>query len=192
MKYITTIAACRRLPLACVLIGTLALASCGGGGSAAPSVTAAPVATNTVIASFLDIVPGLNFLWSTVQQTQVDISLSRGGAALGDLRVTLSDYSCVDPTGGTDPLVSPIRTANQFLSYSLSSNEQSASSATVGLAGLKFQVPAATKYVLTEVFDDNLGIALYGRLVAPADLAALKISLPGPNASVVASCASPG
>jgi hypothetical protein len=192
MKTIISIDACRRLPLACVLIGTLALASCGGGSSA---TVAAP---NNIIASFLDIIPGIDFPWSTSQQTAVNISLSRvSGAALGELRVTLSDYSCVDPTGGTDPLVNPIRTGNQFLSYSLikvpdGKDEQSATSATISLAELKFQVSIATKYVLAEVFDDSLGIALFGKLVRPADLATLKISLPSADAPVVALCGNLG
>lgn len=192
MKFITSIAACRRLPLTCVLLGTLALASCGGGSS----TVAAP---NNIIASFLDIIPGINFPWSTSQQSAVDISLSRGGAALGELRVTLSDYSCVDPTGGTAPLGNPIRTANQYFSYSLikeedsnGKDEQGATSVTIALAGLKFQFPAATNYVLLEVFDDSLGVALYGKLVAPAGLSGLTISLPGPDAPMIASCANPG
>jgi hypothetical protein len=200
MKFITSIAACRRLPLACVFIGVLALSSCGGGGSAAADAGNGGSTSNNIFASFLDIVPRLDFSWSTSKQTAVDLSLSRlSGAVLGELRVTLSDYSCVDPTGGTAPLSNPIRTANQYFSYSLikeedsnGKDEQGATSVTIALAGLKFQFPAATNYVLLEVFDDSLGIALYGKLVEPADLAGLAISLPGPDAPVVASCANPG
>lgn len=199
MKFITSIAACRRLSLACVFIGVLALSSCGGGGSAAADAGNGGSTSNNIFANFLDIVPRLNFSWLTSQQTAVDIRLIRlSGAVLGELRVTLSDYSCVDTTGGTDPLVNPIRTDNQFLSYSLikeepiGKDEQGATSATIGLAELQFQFPTATNYVLLEVFDDSLGIALYGKLVAPAGLAGLTISLPGPDAPVVASCANPG
>ena len=108
MKSITTIAACRRLPLACVLLGTLALASCGGGGGG----SAAVAAPSNVIASFLDIMPGLNFFWSTSQQASVGITLTRAsGAALGDLKMVLSTSTCDDPTGGGGQLVHPVRTS---------------------------------------------------------------------------------
>ena len=191
MKTLISVTSRRRLPLACILTAALALASCGGGGG---GTSAAPAAPNTIVASFVDIVPGINFSWSTAQQSSVKISVKRAsGAALGDLRVVLSDYLCDDPTGGAGLLPNPVRTS-AYLSYALTvpplANEQGATAATLDLSAL--QIPASRKYVLVEVFDDTARVALYGQLVKPTALGALAISLPGPDAVIAGSCANPG
>lgn len=189
MKYIINIKTFRRLPLVCVLVGALALASCGGGSG---GTIAAPTAPPTILDGFLGMMPALGFSWSTAQQVQVGIGMSRAsGAALGDLTVSVSNYFCDDPTGGGGMLVHPIRTS-ALTSYTLDASQQKATATTFDLAALVLQVPAATSYVLVEVYDGASNVMLYGNLAAPAALGTLKISLPGSDAPVVASCAKPG
>ena len=183
---ISKIATCRRL--ICVLAGALALASCGGGGgSATPPQDATPP---TVLDGFLGLMPALGFSWSTSQQTSVGIELSRAsGAALGDLTVSVSNYFCTDPTGGGGTLAHPVRTS-ALTSYTLDAGQQKVNATTFDLAALALQVPTAANYVLVEVYDGASNTMLYGKLVAPAALPTLKISVPA--AAVRASCAGPG
>ena len=185
MKTITSIDACRRLPLVCVLICTLALASCGGG-AGTTATPAAAVTPPTVLDGFLGMMPALGFSWSTAQQTPVGIGMSRAsGGALGDLTISLSNYFCDDPTGGGGKLASPVRTS-AYTSYILDADQQKATDAKFDLAGLALQVPVATSYVLVEVYDGASNVMLYGKLVAPAALGTLNISVPVDP--VVASC----
>jgi hypothetical protein len=169
MKFITTTAASRRLTLATMLLGTLALASCGGGGSS----------TTPAVASFLDIVAKPGFLWSTAQQAKPSIDLTRSsGAALGNLTVLVSSYAC---GGSTNPVSSGL-----FTSFALTPDEQAKTAATLDLSTLPLQIPAAATYVLVEAVDNNRKIALYSKLVKPAALAGLTISVP--DVPALASC----
>lgn len=180
MKYIDKMTACRRLPLACVLICTLGLASCGGG---AGGTTAAPTKQTTILDGFFQMMPDLSFLWTTSKQVSVGITVSRASnAALGDLTVVLSNSTCDDPTGG-GRLLHPIRTS-VFIAYPLTDVEQTKTTATLGLGQLQLQIPDATSYVLVEVLDNtNPSLELYSKLVRPADLPSLNIviALPQPR-----------
>jgi hypothetical protein len=201
MKYIKKMTACRRAQLACVLVSTLALASCGGGGG-----SAAPVTSSNIIASFLDIIPGLNFSWSTSQQGPVGIVLSRAsGGAAGDLSVVIAKYSCIDPTGGAGLLPHPVHLDNYLLYPLTADQQQQKTPVTLNLAALNVMIPAATNTVLVEVLDNNdPSLELYSKLVAPADLPTLNIVIPLPqlrdatgraldsSPSPLASCANPG
>jgi hypothetical protein len=181
MKQMASMTALRRLPLACILMG--ALASCGD--SSAP---AAPAPSGTTVDSLLTIVPAQDT--SSPTTAQAGIALSRiSNTKLGDLTLVLSNYLCQDPTGSGALLAHPARTG-QLASYSLGKNEQSADAATVAMGGLAFQIPPTAAHVLVEVIDHGRNIALYGKLVAPAMLAGLKIALP--ETPLLASCAGPG
>jgi hypothetical protein len=189
MKTFISVTACRRLPLLCVLIATLVQAGCGGGGGGS-SATSGTSTTPTVLDGFLGLMPALDFSWSTAQQAQVGIQVSRAtSAALGELTVSVSNYFCDDPTGGGGILAHPVRTS-ALTSYTLDANEKNATAATFDLAALALQVPTAASYVLVEVYDGASNVMLYGELVAPAALPTLKISLPA--VAVRASCSNPG
>jgi hypothetical protein len=206
MKYIDNMTTCRRLPLACVLICTFALASCGGGGGGTTATPAVVMPQTTILDGFFQMMPDLSFLWTTSKQASVGITMSRAdtNAALGDLTVVLSNSTCNDPTGGGGQLVHPVRTS-VFIAYPLTDAQQIAASATLGLGQLQLQIPAATSHVLVEVLDNtNPSLELYSKLVRPADLAGLKIVIPLPqlrdatgrpldsSPSPLASCANPG
>ncbi len=181
MKQTASMIALRRLPLACILVG--ALASCGD--SSAP---VAPAPSGTTVDSLLTIVPGQDS--SSPTTAQAGIALSRiSNTKLGDLTLVLSNYLCQDPTGSSALLAHPAR-AGQLASYSLGKNEQSAAAMTVAMEGLQFQIPPTGGLVLAEVIDHGRNIALYGKLVAPAALAGLKIAVP--ETPLLASCTSPG
>jgi hypothetical protein len=161
MKHIAGMITLRHLSFACLLTG--ALASCDDDSRSA-------AAQNS--------------------PAQAGMALSRtSNAKLGDLTLVLSNYLCQDPTGSGALLAHPARTG-QLASYSLAKNEQSADTATVAMEGLKFQIPLAGTLVLVEVIDHGHNIALYGKLVAPAALAGLKIAVP--ETPLLASCANPG
>jgi hypothetical protein len=183
MKYINKMTACRRLPLACALICTLALASCGGGGGGGDATaTPATVRSSTVLEGFFRMMPDLSFLWTTSQQREVEITLRRAdtSAALGDLSVVISKYICDDPTGGGQ-LPHPVHLDN-YLLYSLTVDEQITTSAILNLGQLQLQLPAATSHVLVEALDNNdPSLELYSKLVAPAELAGLQIVIPSPR-----------
>jgi hypothetical protein len=173
--------ALRRLPMACILMA--ALASCGD--SSAPAASAP---SGTTVASLLTIVPGQGS--SSPTTAQAGIALSRiSNTKLGELTLVLSNYLCQDPTGSGTLLAHPARTG-QLASYSLGKKEQSADATTVAMAGLQFQIPPTGALVLVEVIDHSRNIALYGKLVAPAALAGLKIAVP--ETPLLASCAGPG
>jgi hypothetical protein len=182
MKFITSIAACRRLPLACVLLYTLGLASCGGGGGGATTTSETPP---TVLDGFFRMMPDLSFLWTTSKQSSVGITMSRAdGMPLGDLNVVLSNSTCDDPTGGGRQLLHPMRTV-MFIAIPLTIkpvNQQTATTAILDLGQLQLQLPTATSLVLVEVLDNNdSSLELYSKLVAPADLAGLQIVIPRPR-----------
>ena len=178
MKQMTAL---RRLSLACILMG--ALASCGSG--SAPAARAPSV---TTVDSLLTIVQVQSSSSPTTAQT--GIALSRmSNTKLGDLTLVLSNYLCLDPTGSGTLLAHPARTG-QLASYSLGKNEQGTAAATVAMEGLAFQIAPTGALVLVEVIDHSRNLALYGKLVAPATLAGLKIAVP--ETPLLASCSGPG
>ena len=177
MNNIATSNAARHAMQAVFILAMLTLVSCGGG-SATDSATP-PSATG-----FADIAPKAGFTWSTTQQTSARIALSRAsGQALGNLTLLVSDYVC----DGSSP--NPIR-GSRFTSFVLSPQQQAALSLTLDLHALQLQVPAAAGRVLAEVVDNQRKLALYGRLVVPASLASMTVSVP--DTPTLANCANPG
>ena len=178
MKNFAISNAARHAMQAVSILGMLTLAACGGGGGSSDPVTP-PSATG-----FADIAPKAGFTWSTTQQTSARITLSRAsGQALGNLTLLVSDYVC----DGSSP--SPVR-GSRFTSLALSPQQQAASSAKLDLHALQLQVPAAAGRVLAEVVDNQRKVALYGRLVVPASLSSVSVSVP--DTPTPANCANPG
>lgn len=184
MKLITPVASCRHVTMLCALLGTLFLPGCSGGSAG----TSAAVTPPPVLASFSDIVPAPGFTWATAKQVAPAITLSPvaspaidipGLAAidLSDLSVLISNYTCQDPTGGSGPLSTPLRTS---LLVSLPY-------ATLNVANLKnIQIPAATGDLLVEIVDGNS--VLHSELLTPDRLSSLKIDTLDKTKTTLASC----
>jgi hypothetical protein len=179
MNKLVIASAARPAARAALALGILTLAACGGGGGSPgdPAPPAAPTA-------FVDVVPKAGFSWATAQQAAPRIALSRAsGQALGNLSLLVSDYVC----DGKSP--NPVR-GSRFTALALTPSQQAALSVTLDLHALQLQVPASAGRVLAEVVDNQRKVALYSRLVVPAALSSVSVSVP--DTPSLASCASPG
>ena len=164
---------------AALALGLLTLAACGGGGGSSADPT--PPATATALT---DVAPKAGFSWTTTQQAAPRIALSRAsGQALGNLSLLVSDYVCGDKSPN------PVR-GSRYTVLSLTPSQQAALSVTLDLHALQLQVPASAGRVLAEVVDNQRKLALYSRLVVPASLSSVSVSVP--DTPSLASCASPG
>ncbi len=170
----------------CLGIAATAAGSGGGGGGTAtdsapapPAATtnsgasAPPAATETPVASFSSIVPPAGFDWNSAQAAAAGITLARAsGAALGgNIKLTLSTFTCSHPVVGDvpNPMAIDILTG-----HALGAEDAARRTVTVPLGTL--QVPAVITEVLVEVIEGNS--ILYGKRHALSALAGLNLVFP--------------
>lgn len=154
----------------------LFLGACGGGGventqpSTASTGTAqptpseqAPTANESLLKAL--VVPS-GFKWETKNaNTAVSLRLNRSsGAAIGDVRITVSNFIDEDPTGSGEK-IAPIST--DVITSTLA-NVGSASTLTVPFGSMV--LPASTTEVLVEVFSQQTGVRLTSSLISTEQL----------------------
>jgi hypothetical protein len=152
------------------------LAACGGGGGGSSSTatsTAGGSTTPAAVTKFADISVPAGFTWKTVTDASaVSVSLNRtSAAALGNVRVVVSNFIETDPTG-SGAAIEPMST--DVIGTALASNA-AGTSATAAFGTLRF--PAGTTFVLVEVFDVGGGARLASGKVAVATLASAGLAL---------------
>lgn len=167
-----------RQSAALVVVCSLALTGCGGGGGADPAAltsaaapstapVAAPEAPKVAARVFTDIQAPAGFAWSTVSDApQARVTVQRASGSAAAVRLVISNFIDVDPTGSGAPM-DPMST--DVIASALA-RPAGASGALVDFGPLR--LPAATTHVLIEAFDMDGGGRLGWRKTTPAELAA--------------------
>lgn len=172
-----------RRSAALTVVCSLALAGCGGGGGAEPAAVAgaatpstapivAPEAPKVAARVFTDIQAPAGFTWSTVGDVpQARVTVRRSDASAAVVRLVISNFIDVDPTGSGAPM-DPMST--DVIASALA-RPAGASGALVDFGPLR--LPAATTHVLIEAFDMDGGGRLGWHKTTPAELAAGQLVL---------------
>jgi hypothetical protein len=143
------------------------LVACGGGGGSS-AVLPTP---NSSVASFSQVSAPRGFAWSSAKSSQaVMVSITRSsGAALGQVRVVISNFIETDPTGSGMPI--PTMSTDVIASSIAGSNSLATDTANFG----RIQWPLGLSQVLVEIFSVTDG----------SRLASLKASISSIESGVV-------